>query len=230
MLSSRPVVTDSCHPATDPIPELRISRVQWPVTVLGPGRRLGVWTQGCDLGCAGCVSQDTWSHEAGRLVSIDELLLALERAIGEDCTGVTISGGEPFAQPEALQMLVGRIRGRWPGIDVFCFSGYSRRWLERHRAAALRGIDAVMAGPYVAERPTDLVWRGSANQELWLLTALGEERLGPYIALERSRPDIQIAVDDQISMIGIPRRGDLATVERDLRAAGITLSDCSWRS
>ncbi len=43
--------------------------------------------------------------------------------------GVSISGGEPFQQPEALEDLLRRLRATPPGILVF--SGYT---LERIRA------------------------------------------------------------------------------------------------
>ena len=43
---------------------LVVNRVHFPVTALGPGRRLGVWVQGCSIGCAGCLAHDTWARRA----------------------------------------------------------------------------------------------------------------------------------------------------------------------
>lgn len=43
----------------------RLNKIQYPVYNLGPGRRVGIWVQGCDLGCEGCVNQTLWGRGAG---------------------------------------------------------------------------------------------------------------------------------------------------------------------
>ncbi len=53
-----------------------LNKAHFPVTVLGPGRRIGIWLQGCSIGCAGCISQDTWEADATKAMA------ALER--GDD--------------------------------------------------------------------------------------------------------------------------------------------------
>ena len=52
---------------------LYLSRIHFPVTTLGPGRRIGIWFQGCSIRCKGCVSADTWGTGKGG-VSIDEIM------------------------------------------------------------------------------------------------------------------------------------------------------------
>ena len=47
--------------------ELSLSRVHFPVTTLGPGRRLGIWFQGCSIRCPGCISADTWGPGRRRI-------------------------------------------------------------------------------------------------------------------------------------------------------------------
>ncbi len=76
-----------------------LSRVHYPVTTLGPGRRLAVWFQGCSIRCPGCVSMDTWApgrRRDGRAV------LEPGRPPSRNADGLTVTGGEPFDQPEAL--------------------------------------------------------------------------------------------------------------------------------
>ncbi|MDQ8043138.1 MAG: 4Fe-4S single cluster domain-containing protein [Solirubrobacteraceae bacterium] len=219
--------------AVDAPPTIRLSRIHTPVTVLGPGTRFGIWVQGCSIGCAGCVSRDTWDGAGGTDWSIDAVTEAFAQACVDDAvTGVTISGGEPFDQPAALQALVAGLRRHARDhdrtIDILCYSGYSERWLERHRAAALDGIDALLWGPYVDGRPTDLVWRGSANQVLSPRSPLGHTRFDAYVDTARSRPELQVAVGESLWLIGIPRRDDLERVERSLADRGIELLDTSW--
>lgn len=88
--------------------KLALSRVHFPVTTLGPGRRLGIWVQGCSIRCPGCISSDTWAKRAAD-VEIAELL-DLVRPWLHECDGITISGGEPFEQLEALEQLLHAIR------------------------------------------------------------------------------------------------------------------------
>ncbi|WP_461325238.1 4Fe-4S cluster-binding domain-containing protein [Bradyrhizobium diazoefficiens] len=45
---------------------ISVSRIHFPVTTLGPGRRLGIWFQGCSIRCPGCISMDTWMEGAGK--------------------------------------------------------------------------------------------------------------------------------------------------------------------
>ena len=88
--------------------DVGISRVHFPITALGPGRRIGIWFQGCSIRCSGCMSRDTWELAASRMP-----VAALLAQIGPwlpQADGVTISGGEPFDQPLALEVLVRGLR------------------------------------------------------------------------------------------------------------------------
>src|SRR5688572_8819093 len=78
----------SMHP-----PTLQLNKAHWPVTVLGPGRRIGLWVQGCTIGCRGCVSQDTWPSDATKSVAIRDLIAWCRRVSAGAPDGVTISGG-----------------------------------------------------------------------------------------------------------------------------------------
>lgn len=227
--------------------ELLLSRAHYPVTVLGPGTRAGIWTQGCTIHCSGCLSRDTWEADPGKAMPVDALLGWLASLPTPD--GVTISGGEPFQQPDAVRELLNGIhvwRGDRP-IDILVYSGYVYSWLRRRSWAQtlLRLCDAVIAGPYVAKRADDtvrhpmrpnLTWRGSANQRLVPLSPLGHERYAHL--LDETNTDvndedaarIQLCVEDnRIYYIGIPRRGDMDRLTERLARAGIDPGEVSWR-
>lgn len=210
---------------------IRLARVLHPVTVLGPGRRIGVWVQGCTLACPGCVSQDTWEPEAGLAVSVPEFVGLLGEILDGDplLTGLSLTGGEPFQQPLLGAAVAEVVRSHADRrLDVLVYTGYAAR-TARHRVPDLwAAADAVVAGRFRQEAGWPGPWAGSANQTLELLTPLSRERL----AEDRwpTGPGIQAVMDDgDLVMVGIPRPGDLERLEERLAGRGIRLQDVSWR-
>lgn len=196
-----------------------VSRIHFPVTTLGPGRRLGVWLQGCSIRCPGCVSVDTWDAGIGE-VGLGQLLDAVAR-LAVEADGLTVSGGEPFDQPDALAALL----RQWRGLSdrsTLVFTGREMAdivpWLERNPGL----VDAVMTGPFRSDLPQTLALRGSDNQRLHVMTPLGAE----MSAFERRadisdrRLDVMFDEAGDAWMAGIPARGDLARLRRALAAAG----------
>lgn len=199
---------------------LQLSRVHFPVTTLGPGQRLGIWFQGCSIRCSGCISADTWGP--GRTVVDVATLLEQVAPWLDQADGVTISGGEPFDQFDALlQMLVG-LRQR-TAADILVYSGHPLETLQPMLDQARDLIDAVISDPYLEQADQSLALRGSDNQRLTLLTALGRSRLAD---LERASTPADKALDlmfdatGTVWMAGIPRRGDLLRLRELLRAQG----------
>jgi anaerobic ribonucleoside-triphosphate reductase activating protein len=210
---------------------LRVSRVHFPVTALGPGRRLGIWLQGCPLACPGCMSTDTWLADAGREVAIEDLVDLWRTALADGADGLTISGGEPLTQPEPLgRFLDAAAEIRPATADFLLYTGFELSEFDDAQSAVLDRVDAVVTGRFLVEKPTALAWRGSANQELVPRTDLGERRYREHVHRSEPRPAVQVAVDDgRLWLIGIPPRGTLIAMERALRADGIRLRDVAWR-
>lgn len=210
--------------------DVRIARVHYPLTTLGPGRRVGIWFQGCSLGCAGCMSRDTWSATGGHAADIAELCEVVVSARDDaGLTGVTISGGEPFEQPEALQSLCRQIRDEWPAVDILVYSGFSLTRLQRDHPGVLAAVDALISEPFVLGRPTELPWRGSSNQQLTTFTPRAQKVYGRSIPADAAR--LQVAVDEQgVWIAGIPRRGDLARMRTAVEGKGLVLEEVSWRA
>lgn len=212
---------------------IAISRLHHPVVALGPGRRAGIWLQGCTIGCAGCVSRDTWTSGPEHEMSVASVMAWLEALGHDEVEGITISGGEPFEQPRALAELLDHII-EWRAnavraIDVLVFSGYSMKRLRVDHGNLLSRIDAVVAGPFVESMPTDLIWRGSSNQTIEPLTPLGVERYGPYLDERPGRPVMQVAsADGAIWWIGIPRRGDMERMRTAMERRGVRFEEVSW--
>lgn len=213
--------------------KIGVNRLHHPLTALGPGTRAGIWVQGCSIGCRGCLSRDTWEPRRELLVDVSAVTTWVAGLPLTHVDGVTISGGEPFDQPEALVALLEGLAtwraSREKELDILCYSGYGLRRLKRAHQRELALLDAVITGPYRKDRPTDLIWRGSANQELVPLTDLGYARYAEFIDVRPTQPQIQVSVGPQaIRLVGIPREGDMADLEVALAKAGIELGASSW--
>ncbi|WP_460369939.1 4Fe-4S single cluster domain-containing protein [Actinocorallia lasiicapitis] len=210
-----------------------LAKAHHPVTTLGHGVRAGIWFQGCTIACPGCLSRDTWPAEESHAVPVEGVLDWLRGLPPID--GVTVSGGEPFQQPEALRALLAGII-EWRGsreLDILLYSGYVISRLSRKPESRdiLKLCDAVVSGPYVERLGDDSPLRGSSNQQLVPLTPLGEQRYGPNGQNERR---IQVCVEDgaegrRVYYIGIPRRGDMDRLSAVLDGAGVRAGEASWR-
>lgn len=218
---------------------VRVSRLQYPVASLGPGRRFVLWLQGCTLACPGCVSRDTWDPTAGDEFPADDLAQLWATALADGAEGLTVSGGEPLQQAEALAELLGLLAarteaaGRTGEVDTLMYTGYEYAELAGLGPAsgrAVGSVDALITGRFRAAEPTELIWRGSANQQLVPRTALGRARYGRYAGSTDAAARLEVSVDDEdVRLVGIPRRGDLSRIERELREAGVGFGSVSWR-
>ncbi|RKN47229.1 radical SAM protein [Streptomyces hoynatensis] len=220
-------------------PVVRVSGTYFPVTTLGPGRRLGIWFQGCPLACPGCMSRHTWDPEGGRRTTVSRLLGAWRRALAAGAAGLTVSGGEPLAQPEALERLLSGAAAIGAELaperrpDILLYTGHTEAELGR-RPPWLRAVghaDALITGRYRAAAPTPLVWRGSANQRLLPRTALGRERYGPHLARPAEGPRLQVAESPGgagVLLYGVPAPGELQELAELLARSGTRLHHRSW--
>jgi anaerobic ribonucleoside-triphosphate reductase activating protein len=137
-------------------------------TVDGPGRRSVVQFAGCSIRCANCYIPETHRRENGTLTPIDEIIFQIDERSGEH-DGVTVLGGEPFDQTDALAKLVERLKVK--GYHVAVYSGYRLEELFARKSEgverALANTDLLIDGAFVRELARDAgEYRGSSNQRL----------------------------------------------------------------
>lgn len=192
------------------------------MTTLGFGRRVGIWTQGCLIRCPGCISRDTWEHEEERLTTVELLATAVSPWLAA-ADGVTISGGEPFDQSQALAELIRGVR-RVNSGDILVFSGYAQETLFAEHLGIVQMIDVLVSDPYRPDSGTKLALRGSDNQRISTLTALGRARYPAGLNFEpwgaRRRLDLFIE-GDAVWMAGIPQAGEMAHLQEELARRGV---------
>lgn len=196
-----------------------VSRLHFPVTTLGPGRRIGLWLQGCSIRCPGCISVDTWQHGV-ELVPVSDVLDRIT-SLAAEAEGLTVSGGEPFDQPEALAAVLAGWR-RVSDRSALVFTGREvaevEPWLTAHPGL----VDAVIDGPFRSDLPQTVALRGSDNQALHVLTPLGEELRAFDRPVEPADRRLDVMFDEagDAWLAGIPARGDVGRLRRALAAAG----------
>lgn len=135
----------------------------------GPGLRYAVWVQGCPLRCVGCCNPEMLAFRPADRREPDELIAA---AVAAGVEGVSLLGGEPFAQAAGLATLAEGVRAR--GLSVMVFSGYTLAELREQgpdAARLLAATDLLVDGRYDASRRTTTRrYIGSDNQVLHFLS------------------------------------------------------------
>lgn len=149
--------------------KIKLAGIEEESIVDGPGFRFVVFTQGCPHHCPGCQNPQTHDPEGGYWEDTDVLLEKMKK--DPLLKGVTLSGGEPFEQAEALVEFAEKVHEN--GFDVFAYSGYTFEQLTagaKNRPAwleLLKLCDILVDGRFELEhRSLDLLFRGSSNQRL----------------------------------------------------------------
>ena len=135
--------------------KLRVSGLVKDSLTDGPGIRLVVFTQGCDIRCPGCQNPHTWDPSGGHDMTTEEIL----RHVTPLTTGISISGGEPTMQWEAVLELLSDAKSR--GLSTMVFSG--RDSLDQY---GISNIDMAKLGPYVEKLRCIGGAYGSTNQRI----------------------------------------------------------------
>lgn len=136
----------------------------------GPGLRMVVWTQGCIHNCKECHNPQTHDLCGGHEVDTQDIIdkiktLKLQR-------GITLSGGEPFLQPEALEEIAREAKQN--NLDVWSYTGFTiEQLLDKNNPSRfknlnlLKQIDVLVDGKFeISKKDFMLKFRGSSNQRI----------------------------------------------------------------
>ena len=194
----------------------------YPVKVLGPGRRIGIWLTGCSRGCRNCISPDFQVRSERQKVTVGQLL-SLVRAVADEkpVDGITVSGGEPFEQPEALRALLPELEKITS--DILVYTGFLKERLESlGYGDILSHVGVLIDGPYIESRNVGAFLRGSDNQTIHFLKTELEEKYAPAMADGVNRLQLFRAGSGFVS-VGIVKPGFSSELGRNLAAKGVNL-------
>jgi anaerobic ribonucleoside-triphosphate reductase activating protein len=144
----------------------------------GPGVRYALFLQGCPHGCKACQNPETHDPMKGDEKNLDELIDEILSTKFLD--GITLSGGDPFLQPEASMKIAKAVKEA--GLDVWAYSGWTFEQLTgidkqgikppENAKDVLKYVDVLVDGRYdddlhvPDDRRQECMWRGSFNQRL----------------------------------------------------------------
>lgn len=142
-----------------------IARILYPVEVLGPGKRIGIWFCGCPRRCKGCSNPELWTIQEKYLTTPENVFSLVKHITDNNSVdGFTISGGDPFYQFDDLCKLLDMLKTI--NSDILVYTGYS---YEEIKDYDLSGIGVLIDGEYIESRNTNVPLRGSDNQRIIVL-------------------------------------------------------------
>lgn len=123
----------------------------------GPGVRTVLFLQGCDIRCAGCQNSSAWEMKDGIQTDTEDLASLLVK----ECANkkLTISGGEPLMQADAVYELICKLEN----FDICLYTGHEKENVPQN---ILEKIHYLKTGRYIAgQRTTITPYVGSYNQK-----------------------------------------------------------------
>lgn len=174
--------------------EIRISGIITESIVDGPGIRFVLFTQGCKKRCYGCHNEATQDLNGGMIEQLDDIVKLWRK--NPMLQGITISGGEPFLQPDKVLYLAKKAKET--GLDVVVYSGYYYDELKGFENESidelLETADYLIDGPFqYRNKNLEILFRGSSNQRI---VDLGKTKLHGSLVLlndeEWTRPQQNI--------------------------------------
>lgn len=155
--------------------KLNINGVMKDSAANGPGKRYTIWTQGCSIHCKDCSNKGTWDFEDNELIEIDDLVKDIK---SQSIDGISISGGEPLDQYEAMLEFCKAV---FKDYSIFLISGYLLEKIKKEKSEILNYVDIITTGPFIKSLEIKTFqYGGSTNQVTSFLTERGknQEKLG----------------------------------------------------
>lgn len=161
--------------------------------VNGPGKRFGIWLQGCSRKCPDCYNPDAQDVAGGYEMSIEYLYHKIISTQGIE--GVSFSGGEPLEQTEALIELMTKIKEN-TNLTILIFTAFTMPQLKKY-PSVLRLADHIVL---------------NAKQEKEHFNCLNR----PSVCLSDQLPqdiELHILENGDIQITGFPSRSEKDLLE-----------------
>ncbi len=185
--------------------DVLINLIHYPVYVLGVGKRVGVWFQGCKIRCKGCMSQYTWSFNEKYKRNINDVLNEIK---SYGVKKITFSGGEPFDQPKQLKYILEDLK-KSGFEDILVYTGYEYEEIKEKYSDILKYIDVLIAGRFIEGLESDYIWKGSENQKMYIFNKKLENVYKKYKKMKKNKELQIVEKNNDIYILGIPYQKDI---------------------
>lgn len=187
---------------------MNLARILYPVQVLGPGNRIGLWLCGCNRACKGCSNPELWVQREELEINVQDVVSLIQKITeSHKVDGFTISGGEPFLQSDELLLLLSYLTPI--STDILIYTGYRLEELRELNSKSINGIldsaAVIIDGAYIEDLNNDSVLRGSSNQQIHIMNPDYEDRYQQYLANTQNQIQNFTTVDGVVS-VGIHRK------------------------
>lgn len=185
---------------------MQIERILFPITSLGPGERLVLWTLGCKKHCKKCANPELRSFNSKKNITLSQFKSIMKNIELKRIDGVTVTGGEPLLQARELLEFIEYFKTFTK--DILIFTGFSEdeiRLSDDYVHKCVEESAIIVAGEYIDElndNTTPLI--ASSNQKIiWgndvLITKYTE-----YMKIGRQIQNIYY--NDNLISVGIHNR------------------------
>ncbi len=201
-----------------------VARILYPVKVLGPGNRIGIWVSGCNHRCKGCSNPELWKQEERYKITKEkfrELVLSISSKFKID--GFTLTGGDPFFDLESLEQILSVIYSL--SDEILVYTGYTIEKLQKDEKCSkiLSKIAVLIDGPYIEDKNENVFLRGSSNQKILILNDKYRDKYENYISSGYNQIQNFVSKSGFIS-VGIHNKGYESTIDESLNIHSITTS------
>lgn len=135
----------------------------------GDGIRTIIWFQGCSHNCKGCHNPQSQDFNGGFEVDIEEIFKQIDELKYQN--GITLSGGDPFFQPEAALEIARYAHKK--NLNVWSYTGFTyEQLIELSKRKPiikelLDNLDVLIDGEFELEKKSfECKYRGSTNQKI----------------------------------------------------------------
>lgn len=134
----------------------------------GSGIRVSIFFSGCNFHCKNCFNSELWDFNYGIPFTEETISKIIELLKPGYIKGLSILGGEPFQNYDAVIKLVKRVKEIYPNKDVWIWTGYKFDGIPKECKDILDLADVIVDGRYEEDkRDLSIAFRGSTNQRIW---------------------------------------------------------------